>query len=98
MEICCKIKLITNYEMEEHALTPDETLIIFSQRITELRHLKGISRNKLAKDLHIAPVSLAKYEAGIKFPKLTTIVNMAEYYNVSLDYLFGITDNPYIKK
>ena len=84
--------------MENFMMASDKILIIFSQRMQELRLSKGISRNKLAKDLHIAPVSLAKYEAGIKFPKLTTIVNMAEYYNVSLDYLFGITDNPYIKK
>ena len=75
-------------------MTLDETLVIFSQRITELRLLKAISRYKLAKDLHIAPVALEKYETGMKFPKLTTVVKMAEYYNVSLDYLFGMTDNP----
>nr|DAF74066.1 MAG TPA: helix-turn-helix XRE-family like protein [Caudoviricetes sp.] len=36
----------------------------------------------------------SRYESGDREPSLTTLVKLADFYNVSLDYLVGRSDNP----
>ena len=49
-------------------------------------------------ELNIAQNTLSQYETGIREPDLSTLKNLADYFNVSVDYLLERTDNPEINK
>ena len=69
-----------------------------SVRLTELRKEKGLTQKNLADFLGIAPVSWQRFEYGSSKPKLENIISLADYFNVSLDYLVGRTDNPAVNR
>ena len=64
------------------------------QRLRELRHAKGISQQDLADVLHVTQQSIYKYETDKAEPDLDIVVEIAKYFNVSVDYLVGYTDVP----
>ena len=41
---------------------------------------------------------LSKYESGKRIPPTETLVVLADYYGVSMDYIMGRTDNPELNK
>ncbi len=61
----------------------------FSDRLTAQRKLKGVSQKQAAADLGISQALLSHYENGIREPGLDFLVKVADYYNVSCDYLLG---------
>lgn len=63
-----------------------------AERIRLLRENKNISQKKLAEDLLIGQSTMSEYENGIKQPPLSVLVKMADYFDVSLDYLAGRTN------
>ena len=63
-------------------------------RLKELRTAKGISQLKLALDLNMNQNSISRYENGIRQADYETLIKFADYFNVSIDYLLGRTDNP----
>lgn len=65
-------------------------------RLREIRRKKHILQLKLALDLGMNQNSLSRYETGEREADYLTLVAFADYFNVSLDYLFGRTDNPKI--
>lgn len=69
-----------------------------STRLTELRKEKGLTQKNLADFLGIAPVSWQRFEYGSSKPKLDNIIALADYFDVSVDYLLGRTDNPSINR
>lgn len=69
-----------------------------SARLIELRKEKGLTQKNLADLLGIAPVSWQRFEYGSSKPKLENIIILADYFNVSIDYLVGRTDNPEINR
>ena len=66
--------------------------MFLGERIKLLREIKGISQTKLAKDLYIGRSTISEYESGIKQPPISALVKIADYFDVSLDYLAGRTD------
>lgn len=65
------------------------------ERIKNLRANKdNMSQRELAKDLNIAPSTIAMYETGQRDPDTATLKILADYFNVSTDYLLGRTDDP----
>lgn len=54
---------------------------------------KGTKPNPLAKELQIASGSMTAWKSG-KLPNGETLLKIADYLNVSVDYLLGRTDNP----
>lgn len=56
-------------------------------RIKKLREDREISQKKLATDLFISQSALSNYESGTREPNLTLLVQIAKYFNVTLDYL-----------
>lgn len=69
-----------------------------STRLIELRKAKGLTQKNLADVLNIAPVSWQRFEYGSSKPKLENIITLADYFDVSVDYLLGRTDNPKINQ
>ena len=66
----------------------------FGERIQYLRAQKHISRNELALALGIKYAALSKYEKDERQPDYDTLAQIANYFDVSTDYLLGQTDIP----
>lgn len=61
----------------------------FNRLITLLRKENKITQKQAAKDLEISQALLSHYEKGIRECGLTFVIKVADYYNVSCDYLLG---------
>jgi len=63
----------------------------FCQRLAELKLSKGINSSKeLAKSINISPGALSNLENKKSIPAIDTLISLALYFNVSIDYLVGI--------
>ena len=60
--------------------------------LSELRHERGISQKKAAKDLQISQALLSHYENGVREPKFEFVHKACVYYGVSADYILGRQD------
>ena len=60
----------------------------------ELRKKKGISQLRLAMELNTTQNTISRYETGEREPGITELIKIADYFNVSVDYLIGRTDKP----
>ena len=67
-------------------------------RLKELREQRGISQLKMAMDLNMNQNSISRYENGVREADYATLLLFADYFSVSLDYLFERTDNPEINR
>lgn len=63
----------------------------FPRVLTLLRKERGLSQKQAAIDLEISQALLSHYEKGIRQCGLDFVVRVADYYNVSCDYLLGRT-------
>ena len=66
----------------------------FSARLKEIRTSKGIHQSELAKSLGMKGASVSKYELGYSQPDLDTLILIADYFEVSANYLLGLSDSP----
>ena len=64
----------------------------FGTRLENLLEERNISQKQLSKELHIAPSTLNGYLRRNREPDFTTLIDLATYFNVSTDYLLGITN------
>lgn len=65
----------------------------FGIRLKQLRQEKGVQQIELARVLNISRQSVSNYENGTRFPSDETLfVKIAEFFDVSIDYLFGLTN------
>lgn len=60
------------------------------EKIRELRKQKGITQQQLADILCVEKTNISKWEAGVYEPGKAVLSKMAEYFNVSVDYLLGV--------
>ena len=67
-------------------------------RLKELRKAKGISQLKLGMDLCMNQNTISRYETGEREPSITELIKIADYFNVSIDYLLSRTDNPNVQR
>ena len=65
-------------------------------RLKMLRKKLGISQLKLAMDLNMNQNSISRYESGAREADYATLIKIADYFGVSIDYLLERTDNPEI--
>ena len=59
----------------------------FGINLKTLRQLKGISQRKLGDDLNVCNQTISFWENGSREPDLDTLIQIAEYFDVSLDSL-----------
>ena len=64
----------------------------FGERIRNLREDLDLKQNEVANQLNILPKSLSNYELDIYEPSFSILNQLANFYNVSVDYLLGNTD------
>lgn len=67
-------------------------------RLKELRKVRKISQIKLQMDTGIEQALISKYETGARIPTTETLIILADYFDVSIDYLLSRTNNPKIYK
>lgn len=65
---------------------------IFAERFKELRQEIGISQDKLAKALKMSNSVICYYETNKSEPTISVLNKIADYFDVSADYLLGRTD------
>lgn len=75
-------------------------VVQFNNRLRALRQDKDLTQDTLAKNLNINRKTLSNYETGSRTPDIYLIIKMAEYFDVSVDYMLGRIDFPtqYTKK
>jgi transcriptional regulator with XRE-family HTH domain len=61
---------------------------VFGRNLIELRKEKGLNQEDVAKALGISRVALSHYERGERKPDIEIVYMVAEYFDVSIDYLF----------
>lgn len=66
----------------------------FKDRLSELLKQRGISQRKLALSINRNPALITRYLKGDFSPGSDTVELIAEFFNVSIDYLLGKTDDP----
>ena len=65
----------------------------FSERLKELRTGRRISQERLAKQLNYGYTAIANYESGRNEPSIADLCRIADFFDVSVDYLIGRTEN-----
>ncbi len=68
--------------------------VILMNRITILRKKEKLSQSELAEKLNISQQSISSYENGKREPDNETLKKLADFFNVTTDYLLGRTDDP----
>ena len=66
----------------------------FSERLVELRKSRGLTQKQLAADLQLSELAIQHYEAQRRKPAFDVLLSVADYFDVSLDYLVGRSDIP----
>lgn len=64
----------------------------FSARLSQLRNERSLSQKELAEHLGLGRTTIANYEQDTRFPNPKVLCNIADFFNVSIDYLLGRTD------
>lgn len=67
-------------------------------RIKQLREEKGVTQLKMAMDLGMNQNVISRYENGIRQADYEALIMIADYFDVSIDYILMRTDNPNIYK
>lgn len=63
------------------------------QRIQDLRIDSDLSQEKIGEILHISQRSYSHYETGSRNIPIEMLIRLADYYDTTIDYLVGRTDN-----
>lgn len=64
------------------------------ERLKELRLLMGWNMKQAASELKIPYTTYISYEKGDRDPNSETLIYLADFYGVTIDYLIGKSDNP----
>ena len=64
----------------------------FAERLKELRTERDVGQVELADKLGVSKAIISMWENGLREPKLSNLILLAEYFGVSIDYLAGLTD------
>ena len=70
------------------------TEILKYERIRNLRIDNGLTQADVARLLNVSQNTYSQYEIGVMRYPLDAVVLLAQHYNVSVDYLVGLTDDP----
>ncbi|GHU77909.1 transcriptional regulator [Clostridia bacterium] len=68
------------------------------KNIKKLRVSKKLTQKQVAEAINVKPESVQRFEYGTIRPSLDTLIALADYFGVSLDYLVGRSEKPEITK
>lgn len=64
-------------------------MLTLGQKLKELRKSEKLTQEQLAKKLNLSRVNYTRYETDAARPDYETVILIADFYNISLDELFG---------
>lgn len=67
---------------------------MIGKKITELRHARGLTQQNVADGIGVSRATYAHYEIDRREPDNNTLIKIAGFFNVSTDYLLGLTNLP----
>ena len=70
----------------------------FSQRLTAIMEERSLTTYRVSKDTGISGSLLGYYRSGRNDPSSENLLKLAEYFDVSVDYLLGRTDKPEVNR
>lgn len=68
------------------------------KNLRAIREDRDIKQKQVAEMLNVSQNTYSQYETGVISLTAEVLIKLADYYNVSIDYLLDRTDNPDIKK
>ncbi len=66
---------------------------IFKERLIKLREERNLKQKEFAEAVQIHNRNINRYELGLREPDFDTLVQIADFFDVSTDYLLGRTEN-----
>ena len=67
---------------------------VMYQRLRDLREDKDLPQRALAELLHVSQATYSRYESGTLDIPSAALIALARFYETSVDYLLGLTDDP----
>jgi len=71
---------------------------MFPDRLKELRKEQGVTQMDVASGIHAQLRNYQYYESGEKKPGFDSLIALADFFGVSIDYLVGRTDKPEVNR
>ena len=65
---------------------------VFAKRLKELRIEKNLSHLQLAREINVSNAAISRWENQLRVPNIIELKKIAEFFNVSADYLLGLTE------
>ncbi|MCI8477113.1 MAG: helix-turn-helix transcriptional regulator [Oscillospiraceae bacterium] len=67
---------------------------IFSERLISVRKSRNIPAKAVADALGLSKAAISQFESGKNAPSSAVLLALADFFNISLDYLVGRSDDP----
>lgn len=71
---------------------------MFAENLKKLRKAKGLTQVQFAKIFNISTGTIAMWETNKRIPDTTMLIKIAEFFDVTVDYLLGKDDNSHMDK
>lgn len=71
---------------------------LFPERLKQCRVAKSLTQKQMSEICNIKERSYQNYEGGDRIPRLDDLIALADFFDVSLDYLVGRSDKPFSHK
>lgn len=65
----------------------------FGELLAELRQDRGMTQKELAKVLYVSDGTISNYENGVHYPDVEKLMDIADFFGVTTDYLLGRCKN-----
>ena len=72
--------------------------MLLCERLSELKSSKQLMQKEIAQGAGVPLRTYQRYETGEREPSASTLSALADFFNVSIDYLVGRTDNPQVMR
>ena len=67
---------------------------MFSERLVSIRKSQGFTQKAVADGTSLTEIAIQNYESGRRKPAFDALIALADFFDVSLDYLVGRSDTP----
>jgi len=71
-------------------------IIKIGEKISELRNKQGLTQSALARCLGVTRSSVNAWEMSISYPSIEKIIDIAQFFHVSTDYLLGLNNSLFV--
>lgn len=71
---------------------------MFGERLLKLRLSRNLKQKDVAEKIGVSERSYCTYENGTRDPSTETVIKMADFFNVSTDYLLGVSNVPSVNR